>query len=304
MKICLALFVLFLTLNFQITLGNNLLGEKESRNNYILVFQVTEFNSEIASTVEYFFNKILQPQDQLSIVTPQKAYSYSYQTRKMHTKEELIKLTKNIFKRDITIGAAQYNQILEAMIQTVLEIGGGTESSSGSNRSDLRSQLIKYRQLIKEMYHIRKLNNDLFQKFAEYFKNKKGKNYLYIFYQRELKVVPARDAMENLRNNPDFRFDVMEVFGIEFGKEFLDIKMLKQILKESAVTLNFIYIKKKERRRRGMEMKEFSGDIFNLLSKLSKATGGEVIATSKPEKALKKIVKTLGKVTIESVKTH
>jgi hypothetical protein len=304
MKICSALFVLFLILNVQIILGNNRLGEKENRNNYILVFQVAEFNSEIASTIEYFFNKILQPQDQLSIVTPQKAYSYSYKTRKNHSKEELIIRTKNICRRDITIGAVHYNQILEAMIQIVLEIGGGIESSSGSNRSDLRSQLVKYRQLIKEMYHIRKLNNDWFQKVSEYFKNKKGKNYLYIFYQRELKVVPARDAMENLRNNPDFKFDAMEVFGIEFDKEFLDIRMLKQIFKESAVTLNFIYIKKKARRRRGMEMKEFSGDIFNLLSQLSKATGGEVIATSKPEKALEKIVKTGGKVTIESVKTH
>jgi hypothetical protein len=39
-----------------------------------------------------------------------------------------------------------------------------------------------------------------------------------------------------------------------------------------------------------MDLKEFSGDIYNVFSKIAKATGGTVMIASRAEAALKKII--------------
>jgi hypothetical protein len=81
----------------------------------------------------------------------------------------------------------------------------------------------------------------------------------------------------------------MEVFSQENTKEFIDVKKVGKLLSDAAITLHFFYVKSKERRRQGMEMKEFSNDVYNSFSNLAKTTGGMVITTPKPEAAFKKI---------------
>jgi hypothetical protein len=273
--------------------GNVPTDEETGGNIYIVILQLTDYNSKVADTVEYIFKDMIQPQDQLVLITPVKPYTFSQKTRQSQTPEQLIKLTQNVLKRDIVTGTANYHQILNRMTQLVLDIGSGVgDTSSGgggmggtlTNVNTIKNQLVTYRQLREEMKGLRKLDEKLFIKFCEIFK----KGIIYVVYQQELQVIPNRDVMEALRNNMDVRFDAMEVFLQENTGEFLDVTKLSQMLSDAAITLHFFYIKSKETKRQGTEMKEFSNDVYNAFSNLAKTTGGIVETTSKPEAAFKK----------------
>lgn len=274
--------------------GNVPTEKKDGGSTYILIFQLTDYNPKIGDTVEYIFKNMIKPQDQLIIITPVKPYTFSQKTRESQTQEQLIKLTQNVLKRDIVTGTANYHEILNRMTQLVLDIGDGVGSTPSAglpgggpgppDTSDIKTQLVTYRQLRGEMKNLRKLNEKLFIRFSEIFK----KGIIYVVYQKELQVIPDRDVMEALRNNQAIRFDAMEVFLQENTDEFLDVTKLGKVLSDAAITLHFVYIKSKEKRRQGTEIKEFSNDVFNSFSKLAKTTGGIVVTTSKPEAAIKK----------------
>lgn len=263
--------------------GNGPAGEDTAtRCNYILIFQATDYNSKMGDAIDFFFKKILKPEDHLSVITPVNPYNFPPQTRQAYPIEKLISRTQEVLKRDITVGVANYQQILDGMMTMVREI---SEPSSGS---DVKSCMVQYRQLLGNMRSLRKLNENLFMQLAGIFKKDTGKNYLYIFYEKELRVIPNRNTIQRLKQSSEYLADAVELFEEENTEEFLNIETVSMALKDAAVTLNFIYLNKEDKRREGMETKEFSGDVYNVLSKLAAATGGLVETTSKPEAALKK----------------
>jgi hypothetical protein len=284
MKKCL-LYAVLLTVFLPISAmsSNGPAGEETTtRCNYILIFQATEYNSKLGDAVDFFFKKILKPEDHLSVITPVNPYNFSPQTRQAYPIEKLSERTKEVLKRDISVGLANYQQILDGMSQLVREITGPPSDS------DTKSCLIQYRQLLANMRGIRKLNENLFMQLAGLFKKETGKNYLYIFYQKELRIIPARNALQRLKDSMEFRADATELFEEENSDKFLNVDLVSQALKDAGVALNFIYLNKEDMRKEWMETKEFSGDVYSVLSQLATATGGNVEATSKPEAVLKK----------------
>lgn len=297
MKKKLILGIIMLVLLAALNVNAETKKEKPLGSNYIIIFQVTDYTPKIAETVEYIFKNMLKAEDRLTLFSPVKPYNFSQKTRQAQSVEKLIKLTKSVLKRDIIGGTASYKQILGSMKQAVIEIGseingGGFGSSSGV--STLKNQLVNYKTLLKEMRNLRKLNETFFLKLADMLKKLDGKSYIYIVYQKELRIIPNRDVMEALRKNPDIKFDAMEVFAHDSSEEFINIENVSKALNASSTTLNLFYIKGKEKKRRGMEIKEFSGDVYNVFSKLAKATGGMVISTSKPKAAFEKVGKDKG----------
>lgn len=278
--------------------GNAAAAEKPNvRSNYILIFQATEYDSKIGDAIDFFFKKILKPEDHLSIITPVNPYNFSPQTRQTYPIEKLIERTKDVLKRDITIGVANYQQILANMMQLVRDISGnmvsGADASASSSTalsSDLKSSLGQYRQLLENMRNLRKLNENLFMQLAGLFKKETGKNYLYIFYQKELRIIPNPNALQRLVQSYEYKADATELFESDRDEAFLNTETVGMALKDASVTLNFIYLNKSGKTGGGMEYKEFSGDVYNALSKLATATGGFAETTSKPEAALKNAI--------------
>lgn len=264
----------------------------EPGTNYVLIFQMTEYNSKIGDAVDFFLNKMLKPQDQLILFSPAKPYNFSPQTRQKTPLPALVKQTKKVLKKDTTMGAANYDQVLNTMIRVVGEIAAGNDPSysmsGGGGSSDMKVYLVQYRQLLENLRQLRKLNEGFFIQLAGKLKNAPGKTVFYVFYQKELRVIPGRVAMDNLQQNPKYKFDAAELFLGESDEEFINVAKVTEVLKASGITLNFIYLNKQGRRRQSMEFKEFSGDVYNVFSKLAKGTGGFVEATSKPQAVLKK----------------
>jgi len=255
--------------------------------NYVMLIHGTEYNSKIGDMVDYFFKSVFKPGDTLMIFSPVKPYKYSPQTLQTLTKEQLIKQTTDVLKRDISVSSATYQSATDSMIKTVLDIGatqGSNEAGSAGGRSgeDVKSLLVQYKQIQQNFREQRnKLDEGLFMKLAEMYKNQKGKTVFYVFYQKEIKYVPDRTTMDRLRSNMAVGMDAIEIFQGENLKKIMDIEVVSQALKSSGVVLNFVYMLIDAPRRMGTEQKEFSTDVYNVFQGLAEKTGGTIISTSK-----------------------
>ncbi len=280
-------------------------AEEAGPTNYVLIFQSKEYDSKLSDVVDYFFQQVLKPEDNLVLFTPQAHYNYSQQTRQTTPSEELIKRTKDVLKKDIAVGATTYNNIIDQMEMTIRDISQSTGSSSGGGRTgtsgsagagaslsanDLKNWATQYRQLVENLRSSRSLKQNLFLDLAAMFKEQKANNYIFLFYQKEMRLIPNRETLEALRNNTEARFEVNELFESDSTKEFMDADLVSQALKEVAAKLHFIYLETKAKRKMGTELKDNSQDVYNTLSKIAHETGGKVETTSKPEAAMKKIL--------------
>jgi hypothetical protein len=263
---------------------------------YLLLYQSNEYNSKLGDSVNYFFQKVLKPQDGLTLFTPVRAYNFSQKTRQATPLKKLIDRTRSVLKKDVSINSAGFRSIEESMVQIVTQLaefmgtssgGGGMSSPSGSG-NEIKSLLTQYSQVVASYRNQRKIGEGLFIQIAQKLKQQPGRKYFYLIYEKTFRIVPDRDTMDALRANPNFAFLASEAFVQESTKQLMDAEKVIAALKDAGVILNFVYVKKSSRRRQGMEFIELSGDMYNVLSKIAKGSGGIVMATTKPAAAMKK----------------
>ena len=265
------------------SLSGNVFAQETTVKNYILIFQVLEYDKRIGDATDYFLKEVLKPQDNLLLLTPQRPYNFSQKTRETTPQEKLLQATKDVLKRDISLEGSTYKDIIrqmEVVVRTFMD----------PDTAQPKNLLTQYRQLKESLFTIRKLNEKLLVDLASMIKQTKGENHFIIFYEKRIRVIPNRRTMENLRGNPEVRFDVNEVLESESAKEVMNVETVIQALKDAAVTLDFVYLNTKMRQSRDMEVKEFSGDIYNVFSKIAKETGGTVRIASRTDAALKEIL--------------
>jgi len=251
--------------------------------NYVLIFQNLEYDKRIGDAVDYFLKEVLKPADYLLLLTPMKPYSFSQKTRETTPLEKLSEITKDVLKRDISMEATTYTDIIQQMEIVV-------RSFSDPNIAQPKSLITQYRQLKENLFSIRKLNEKLFLDLAAKFKQAKGETHIIIFYEKRIRVIPNRQTMDRLRGNAEVRFDVNEVLESESGAEVMNVETVSQALKDAAIRLDFVYLNTRMKQSREMEVKEFSGDIYNVFSKIAKETGGTVMIASRTDAALKEII--------------
>jgi len=263
--------------------SGNVFAQETAVKNYVLMFQALEYDKRIGDAADYFLKEVIKPQDNLLLFTPQKPYSFSQKTRETTPQEKLLQITKDVLKRDISMEASTYKDIIQQMEVVV-------RTFTDPDTAQPKNLLTQYRQLKENLFNIRRLNEKLFLDLAAMFKQAKGENHIIIFYEKRNRVVPTRQTMERLRANPEVRFEVNEVLESESAKEVMNVETVIQALKDAAVTVDFIYLNPKMRQSRDMEVKEFSGDIYNVFSKITKETGGTIRIASRADAALKELV--------------
>ena len=270
-------------------------GEKPAMNrNFILLYNINEYNSKIADSVEYFFQNVLKKGDQLILLSPLKPYTFSQQTLKAKSTDELIQAAKTVLKRDVPVGASTYLNLVEQMKQVVTEIKMGVDSTASgmarsSTGSDMKSLLIQYRQMLENMRQARKINDGLLLKFADIFKSQPGQTHLVVFYHQEMRPIPVRNTMSNLMKNKNLKFDAMDVFESDDSKETMNSQVVGETLVKSGICAHFIYLTKPSGRDRRFAMKDNSQDVYSVFSKMTDITGGVLETTAKPEAGLKQV---------------
>lgn len=281
-SMCLVIFFIFLLSPFV---------QAEEGRTFFLLFQVTDYNSKIGDAIDFFFEKALMPADQLAVITPVKQYGFNQQTLQSKTKEQLAGAVKTVLKRDTAVGAANYRAIFDQMKTIILNIRNGVEQTAGlmsSGETDIKSDLVNYRQLLENMDKIRMVKEPLLLKLAEVARQQTGQKKLFVFYDKEYIPIPNRETMDNLRQNRALSFDATELFEASEAEAPINVETVGKAFTDAAVTFNFIYINKQVSRDRRFLMKDQSQNVYSCLSKLAKVTGGIVETTSKPEIAFRK----------------
>lgn len=262
---------------------------------YFLMYQGNEYNSKVGDSIDYFFQKVIKAQDNLMLFTPARSYNYSQKTRQSHPLKALTDRTKKVVKTDLSVNSSGYRSIQDSMIQVVNGLAEfmGTNRGSGMTQqsasgNEIKSLLMQYKQVVESYRTQRKISEGMFMAVAAKLKPVPGRKFFYIVYEKTFRIIPDRDTMDALRSNSNYAFLASEAFIEEGTRDIMDTAKVIAALKDAGVTVHFIYLKKNPRRRRGMEFRELSGDLYNVLSKIAESTGGMVMATTKPAAAMKK----------------
>ena len=281
------LIALFLVLTVQPSAPQ----EKRTPRNFVLLFEILNYTREVGDAVTFFYTQALAPEDQLIIYTPARAYGFSKNTL-AKPKRELSETMKEKLRGDTAACSANYKVILDEMRNQVGAIEGG-QSTSSDGLTGIKNSLAMYRQDLDNLWTLRKVNEPLLMKIVDIFRTQQGKNHLVMLYEVEFRPIPNKDTLSRLRSIPEIAFIVAELFASDDQKAPLDAQKFIDILREAKVSLHFLYVKPKDKSS-VQDYKEHSADMYDVFSKIAKATGGIVETTASPEAALKSLFKVIG----------
>jgi hypothetical protein len=270
---------------FLVTLSLGALPQESRSRNFILFFEVLEHRKELDNAVSFFFNRVLQPGDQLIVYTPVRAYSFSRLTL-AQPKKELIKKVQSQLRGDTAVGGANYKIIMDDMLKQSREIENAYDQNS------LRRALTAYRQNLNNLRSLRIVSETLLTDIIEIFKDQPGENHIVMTYQAEFRPIPDRDTLNKLRAMPIVSFEANELFFETETKPPVQADLFIELFRESGILLHFFYIKSKDVFT-AQNSREQSVDMFNVFNRIAAATGGIVETTSSPEAAFKTLLKAL-----------
>lgn len=259
--------------------------------NFVLLFDILNYTREMGDAVTYFFNQVLAPNDQLIIYTPARAYGFSKNTLSK-PRGELIATMKEKLRGDSAACSSNYTIILNEMKDLAGAIEGG-QTAGVDAQAGIKNSLNMYRQDMENLRTLRQVNESLLMKIVDMFKTQQGKNHLVMLYEAEFRPIPNKETLSRLRAIPEIAFIVAELFASDDQKSPLDAEKFIDIFGAGKVTLHFLYIKPKDKSL-VQDFKEHSADMYDVFTKIAKATGGIVETTANPEAALKSLVKAVG----------
>jgi len=260
--------------------------------NFVLLFDVLNYNRDVGDALTFFYTQVLAPADQLIIYTPARAYGFSKATL-AQPKRELSEAMKEKLRGDTAACSTNFKIIFNDMRNLVRDLEGGQTSGSDS-MAGVKNSLNMYRQNMENLRGLRKVNETLLGQILNMFKTQQGRNHMVMLYEAEFRPIPNKDTLSRLRAIPEISFIVSELFASDDQKPPLDAGTYIDMFKEANITLHFLYIKPKDKSS-VQDFKEHSADMYDVFSRIAKATGGVVETSASPEAALRSMVKAIAK---------
>ena len=258
--------------------------------NFVLLFDVLNYNRDVGDALTFFYTQVLAPADQLIIYTPARAYGFS-KTTLAQPKRELSEAMKEKLRGDTAACSTNHKIIFNDMRNLVSDLEGGQTSSSDA-LSGVKNSLNMYRQNMENLRGLRKVNETLLGQILNMFKTQQGHNHMVMLYEAEFRPIPNKDTLSRLRAIPEISFIVSELFASDDQKAPLDAGTYIDLFREANVTFHFLYIKPKDKSS-VQDYKEHSMDMYDVFSRIAKATGGIVETTASPEAALRSMAKAI-----------
>jgi len=278
--------------------------------NFYLFFEISEYTGKIGNAMSYFVKNVLFPGDNLTVVTPRKTYRMKSKTLEILPKEKIINDLRGMVRRDAYVGNLEYKNTyddiasLARSLTTTLSsaVGGGSKSGDefsafgDSSFSDMsvEVQISLYRDLLRRLEHLRKVDQSKLLDFAKFLKDKEGQKYIFMFYQREFipQIEPAilNQAMEQYQNRPEILHKISDLIHLYKREIAFDVDLVKQAYADSSVSIHFLFIARPAKRVFGVYMEEHSEDIYAAFREMASATGGISDSSANPVSLCQKAV--------------
>lgn len=258
---------------------------KVSRN-FVLLFQMMEYLPKVGNAIEYFFNNVILPGDNLTIITPLKTYNFKSKALEVLPKEKIIKQLKSKIKKDTRMGGLEYRSLLKDL--------NGQISSPGEESLSIS------RLLLSRLEQLRYVDENKFLEFADFLKAKEGQKHVYLFYQKEVlpQLDPATFAriMSLKQDQQHLLFELLDLYSHYRRDITFNVDRIKQVFSDSSISMHFLYITKMPtlyddgRIPSPIRWKEQSEDIFSAFREMARATGGLTDSSSNAASAFQRTV--------------
>jgi len=255
---------------------------------FYLLFEVVEYSPKLSESIDYFFQNVLMPSDDLVIVTPMDTYRLKSEALSKVSTEEAIQQIREILRKDAWVGNSEYRhlnndlkRLARAMSTKSSQFGDEWQPLIGFDDDPLE----KYEEIMNQLESIRNVDQKRLLDFAGYLKEQPGQKYVFLFYQREFIPQITDEAYMAFihRNNPYEQLKVTALFGYYFRNLGFDIDRIKQAYADSSISINFLFFTKPAEHIPGVKMVEHSEDIFSVFKEMAQATGGITTSSANPE---------------------
>lgn len=275
----------------------------ETKRTFFLFFEITEYSPRLKEAVDYFIKNVIYPGDNLVVVTPLKTYRMKSQTFEALSRKEITNQFNRLLRRDAMMGSSQYRNAVKELAGLAKSlsatISGGDEGTGissldplGSDHQEYRglalgSQLTMYNQLLEKLEDLRKIEQKNLMNFAEYIKDKEGRKYVFLFYQREfIPMVQPRilnQYLQKYQDKPNVQMTVSDIFDFYKRKISFDVEKVKKAYADSSVSMHFMFITRPRKNVNGVRMVEHSEDVYSAFREMARATGGFTDSSARPD---------------------
>jgi len=83
--------------------------------NFILMFEIIDYLPKIGESIDYFFDNILLPGDELTVFTPVKSYKFNNKSFEMFSKDAIANNLKETLRSDSITGNSEYRSVLREL---------------------------------------------------------------------------------------------------------------------------------------------------------------------------------------------
>jgi len=281
----------------------------QTARNFFLWFEISEYMPRLREAIDYFFDNVFFPGDNLIVITPLKTYNLKDQALKVKSREEVADKLIGIIRKDTTAGNSEYRASLRELreIINVIEGKAGEEARTTQEIEDLNSGfynvgsleeiVLMYSSILKKLENLRGINQQKLLDFAKSLKNKEGQKHIFLFYQRELlpQLHPntLNKFMSQYQDKPALQFALSDLFDTYKRDISIDVEKVKQAFADSSLSIHFLFLKKMKGYIPGLQMQERSEDIYVAFKQMAEATGGLVESSANPAFAFKRACEAL-----------
>jgi hypothetical protein len=274
---------------------------------FFLFFEISEYTPEIGEAIDYFYEKVLVPGDNLIIVTPMNTYRLRNQVMEFQSKRELSGQLKELLRKEALMGNAEYRGAVQDLIGLAKSISasspGGPENHaaqldeytlSGYGRMPLEKQLMKYLNTLERIRKLRRVDQRKLLEFAKFLKKETGQKYVFMIYQREYipQIEPSilNRYVAQYQDQPHILRGLYSMSETSRRDISFDVNLVKQAYADSSIAIHFLFLTPAIKHVQGVYFQERSEDIFGAFREMADATGGFVDSSSNPASSFKRAV--------------
>ncbi len=278
-----------------------------TKRTFFLFFEISEYTSKIGSAIDYFHEHVLEPDDNLIIVTPMNSFRLRNRALEFQSRKELSEQLKELLRKDALMGNAEYRGAIQELIGLAksLSTGPPDEQSigaaqldeftlSGYGRMPLEKQLMKYLNILERIKKLRHVDQQKLLDFAKALKNETGQKYVFMVYQREYipQIEPSilNKYMAQYQDKPHILQGLYSMAETSRRDISFDVDRVKEAYADSSISIHFLFVTPPIKHVQGVYFQERSEDIFSAFREMADATGGYVDSSANPASSFKRAV--------------
>jgi VWFA-related protein len=273
----------------------------ETGRHFYLFFEITEYDPRLDEALDYFFQNILVPSDNLVVITPIKTYRLKDQAFQAKPQKAISDELRGIIRKDCVEGNSEFRNTvsdltalaksLSGQLQAGAEDGAPAKEQDGSSKSEFQhmridEQLILYSTLLDKLDSLREVSQMKLLDFAHHLVRQEGQKYVFLFYQREYipQIAPRilGDYISLYQENYYVYQTLNRAAGFRDREATFDTEKVKQAYADASTAVHFMFMTTPRPEVAGVYMHERSEDMFNSFRQMAEATGGIFQSSANP----------------------